>query len=1727
MELDTDFELIAIKDENIPIYTYAGSYYVVFPSAPELGAGPGYLAFRPTGTADDISYIVNREAVPLPIAGKIDYSKLPTLEGITTMIFGANGTAHPKISSAIDVAAPLPVASQQWYTQPPAIQDGGPGREFMSPTYIPNGGPGREFMSPTYIPPTPIAPAVQAARAVQEARAVEATPAVPMPEQMPIPEQMPASTMHIVVEDEPEPEIQIPEPEDVHEEDMDDFLADLFAVGEITTMETIRGTKVQTLEININSIKTLLEKSENEFMNEVNSRFIINMNKIAQLRRENDTVGKTLLNIKGLPAWVTPIVSGEFVATERAYSQVNTDAFQIHAPQAQAAQTQGCNMVLDRPVAPLYTSYAMDTDKEDAIPGSWRKTRTDTAVEAVYQTLDHEGKKVLSKVKLPSNEYQTSINLTEAAITRMRDQQGKSLRKQQTTRGCANRPSMYVRLLTVPKAIKNIEITLKGTERAANINGFMVREPGATEQSVIVPVNCSSTESSHKVLEAAINKFYPTPKTVIERAQCGDISSYMDVLKQHQYERNDLTVTDWKAIGKGLKLKLTMKRTADDSSYGGSPWGISHAKKIRETMNRVVNPQAKHMRAADNDKYQLCVDLEHYMKSIADTDKTMPTTTPSEATGLTVQTARYNNITNDHVHGLLFRSDVTGKFYTASAYKQQLRHQLWSQLSAKLANAEAEAETGCRSDKMKLILTDLEHWQTQTNKGILDNLKLKLSGSGTAEASSTLNLLTSFDTSDIIGQVNFIRHMDTFIDSGFVRLNPFTKQYVLVQTKEVVCCQHVLEDMKEHSMAEFIGSNGRCKYCLAAIEAEGQADDFAQTQFTTTRDMYAGGEDAPDTDPEHATLKYFLGHCIKWLSDKLQEAGVVLSSANVEQIINDSMEYIKETNPAMTQPYGPVFNSKPIGWTPDMRLAVLFDQQIVERAEGEDTERSIMRKRAETGKPTGTKSFFRVLSYFRENESDSTTDTPQVLAPRLRGKLMDLMMNQTKCFPLLFNLLVMNRLSYCTGVLLAHLNLTVNLEYSNMEKLSYLTNELFNICNTFQPFMSVILETHIKNLRTGDKESQTQVMPHFDAYKRLFNEEFNRDLYAIGFTSRIPAEERAVDAFNKTYEVLQRQNAGLYEIIERGAEGTGFAKYEATRGMVQYQTLQTRSISAGPVKNMKSYLVCYTNNLIKGKRYGENLWEQYENTNKALSNVVLPGGTLSNDVNDATFQASVCSSKVLLEGPMIHGAIEDDTIQNYLENERVLKAVGNAHSADLSLIDEELCEFNLAVPRYNNSLQSNQVYYPCCNPTNDHKLTNGQVLSDAGVGGNTSKNMLHNMRVLLTYKNLAGYGDALDGEIFKRVPGVGAARINYLTNDIAAINPGSVATVVNNEWHKLVHDRRYTLGLKGSLPEPENVDEVPGFDDDFPKLVKTQAQVRSTDDDTINRRRIFRIQNNGRTLKNLILWMTKDLSPEAIQELKNTTEQSEKSNMTSSSRYSIEKELASTEGYVLSDLIDVKWQFRSQIESMHLETYRSAIPEIYTMSFLEFKQIMGLLEMPDEQNLASFRETIYAAIRLDIILHVKNLLLGRKGEIVNLDADILDGIHEFNYTKEGGRFIAMVTQIFNALAKTNIDPNVDSINKLYEARQMERVTITMATRQKERTGFEVADLPRPERVTAENDPQDDEEEGDVDEDGQPTDRIAAPEGDEEDGFDVNDDPDDEHWDDDGNNLAGGNDHDMD
>jgi hypothetical protein len=1635
IDIDKAFKVIII-DANIHIDKYFGNYYVLIDDQ--------YLAFRPVADGDYIQYMILDNA-PAPPNSKIDYSKLGTMQGITSIMFSQDGinATNPNL----DIDEPL--------TMPTPLMVSIPALEYE--------------------------PALEPV--------LEPEPALDEPAPEPAPELAlePAPEYDPLTVAEPD-EADDGEVLDVDESDFGDIF-DMFAAGEVTVDKMVRisGVELQRVDVNLSLIKSLLEKTDNEFLNEVQSQFLINMQKIAEQRSKNTTVGQLMLNVKGLPNWIVPVVKGSWTTVEHAYAEVKQDSFQVETT------SSSCNITLDLVNEPLYTGYSMDTDKMDGLPGSWRKSRTDFTVNAVYEATDKKGSSFMRLIKLPGNSYETKINLTETAINRIINNRNKNA-------------SMYARMITLPKSISSIDVELIGTGRTASVSGLLVRAPGMSAKPLssthdkFVELKCTSSKSHQSTLEKVLTEVYPSVDQVIGGWEDKDnvfTEDFFKLLKQYKYDRADLTKANWSRIGDIIKRNL--KSLVDED------WATKHTETVKK-FKRTRDLEPKEMQAADNGKFMLKTLLDEYLR-INDTDIKLPEAMPGTPVQLTGNrnNARYNSIMMDPVHGLVFLSDVTGKFYVADEYRKQLRYQLIQRLQVNLDMAEHE-KLSMTSETLGLILTDLEYYRWTANKGILDSLRIKLATSNTV-ASSTLNMLNQFDLSDIAGQVSYIRHMTTFIQQGFIRLDPISKKYYIVQSQERVCCEHEFEDIKQQPLTDFIGQEGKCKYCGAQLVHLDQSDDYGQTQFMTARDMYtAQGEDIPDTDPDFATLDYFIEHAIKYLEPYLADRGIVMSTANHKQIKEDTIAYIKDQNASAAKPYGSIISSPPKGGlTSDLRLAILYGLPITLQKDGESKSDRTAFKTNEKGNSVTTVAFSRILAYFREVEPDSTTDSVPIIYKKLKAVLVD-QLKTNESFTMLHNMLVLNRLCYCYGVMVAQMNLTVNNDYSNSDSLEYLMDEstIYNVCNTFNTRMNVVLSQHIQNLATGSKEGQLTIMPYFEAYRRMFAADFSKDLYNIGLTSQsvdgvIKADDRALVSFNNRFDDLKRKNVAMYDRIASNI--VGFAEYEAAHGMVPKITASAPR-APSDINNMEDYMACWAVKMERGSVYGDRLWKQYAAINRDLGEVRYDSGTVSEyltkvtkvgraddkSLESITFQASVCSSKELLNGPILQEE-PDEAMHAYLTNEQNLSDFKASHE-DKFLLDkefEEFCQFNLAVPSFNKSLQTNQMYYPCnLTPKGDIKA---EIIGQKPDIDETMRKeykspvLLDNMRALAKYKTVEGYATALDRVIFNKRESGGVARLNFLTNDIE-VNVGSAKTITHSDAHALVVNRQFTLGLADSLEEPDEVDEIPGFNDDFPTLIKSDVQLQKDNKDTINRRRIFRIQNNGRALKSLLGWMSTELSAESYEMLKALSEESELN--VSGSRYAIEKELASMTGYKLIDLLNLKWQMRDKIANMNLSNYSQAIPEIYTMSYVEYAKIMDMLSLPDEKNLSSFRDMVFGAIRLDIILHVKRMG-SSLGVNFNLTDELFQNIHNFDLTPAGGSFITMVTKMLDAMARINIDPNVDSLNKLYEARQMERMTISIESRYKAKTGFDMAVIKTAEKLTSDNDPdlENPEGEADSDDDGQP------------------------------------------
>ena len=1425
--------------------------------------------------------------------------------------------------------------------------------------------------------------------------------------------------------------------DDFDDDELDLILGNMGAMFIVSETQRM-GVKISTYDI-INNIKSLLNPTDNDSLNESQGNFLTCLNKIAEKYKENDTIGKILVNMKGLPTWITPEVVGSFKMSDNVSEKVQSDAFNI-------TQTEsGCNIDLDNVLPPLYTGYLMNTDRSKDLPGSWRKSHRDYTVNAIFKPTVNSNQK--TKIKLPGNIYNTVIHLTDSAQRRVDESK------------VSKTSSIYSRILTIPKSIRSIDLELDGTSRKANITGLYMNDSSVSDK--YIPLKCTDKQTHQSAIIDVLDKYYPSIDTVLKKhSELGKLSTnilpFLYVLKHYYYERNNITLDNYKTIGSIISNNLKPLEYKN--------WHKAHSALM---LSKFIEPRlTDKVRPADDGKYQLCLELEEYLESESVKGNRSSLSLPDINKGTSVEPsvlserAKLEPMLYDPVNGLLFQNN--GKFYTPEEYKKQMRYELYSMMKANLIPEKG----GMSCNTLELALKALEHYRLNSHKGILDNLKIKLS-SDTKEPSATLNFLTSFDLRVFSDQLNYIRYLTNLIDNGYVRLEEDTKKYVLTNSKEIVCCQHVLEELKGNPINEFIDTEGLCIYCKALLDNKDQSDDFGQTQFTTNREMYTTGQDTTsDKLVEEATLYYFLEYAIKWLTPKLAQSGYLLS--DTKTIIQDTIDYIKANNKESVQPYGSYNNSKPDTYeSNDLRLAVIYDIKI-------SNTKVILEKRQQNGKSStfSTGALGNIIRYFgtvsNKTTTESVVDIKQIVQKfsKIPKECLDALYKPELAFGTLYNNLVMNKHIYNLSCLFAHINLVINTEYNDIRSLEYLLTDdnLFSICNEYQTYMTNILNRHIASLRKGDIRSQTYVMTMFDAYILFFKAKFYKDLFNIGFTSSQKADIMLNEKFTQIMTDLKIKNSYDYDRIQNGIE-IGFAKYQTNYKMYQPNTSDIAYLPE-KITNIRSYMEYWTKNQISATNYGQSLWEHYAAINDDIGSLTITSNTdatkkvitvesiLNRDadmieINTATFDAAACSSRILMVNSTVRDAEEranqgdvdgdeDLVINNYITNERELEFYVNSKPlVNFNKLDEELCTFGLTKPILNNSLQSNMRYYPsvCHSGQNMSDIILTQNDKDESIREQfTNELFINNFKMLLKYKKLQHYTKALGGEIFN-TDNIWA---KWLIN---VIDDGPSKTITNNEGHKLRNEGKYTLGLADTLKEPPSLKDIfpDAVDLDFPKLIKTQKQLSTEENDVINRRRIFRIQNNAKSLINATQWLNKELSEDDLEKLTQATSYSMVANLSGSTKYQIEKELASTDGYVLSELILFKGNAHRNKEP--IIKYVPIMPEIYNMSYLEYTAVINTLSKEDIQyadylSHAEFISVLYAAIRLDIILNIKST---RKNPIkAGFKIEDLEGINNTEISdKTGSKFLSQLKELIAILAKIKIDPDVAIITKLYELRSIE------------------------------------------------------------------------------------------
>jgi hypothetical protein len=705
IDIGEDFGTMNINDDNIPVYKYNGVYYAVFNLK---GRGQAFVSFIIEDNGHGIFYRINKSSTsPDDLADKIDYSKqLP--ENITTVTFGPEGDVILDTTKAIEMSSATPEAKRRSPTPVPQAFSPPVSDEANAPrkNLIYDDEFGYYKLEGEYTPRDASGNILGDSQA--QKLELELKP-------------------ELAFEEPPALAVSHPDYDDSDSDTEEDFFQQFLAVERPTNIKTVVGVNVQTIEVNVNQVRDLLVKSDNEFLNSSQGQFLVNMNKIAQARRQHDTIGKKILRMKGLPEWIVPTVIGGFAhisSEQRAFNDIKPEPFKL------TQETGSCMLSLDPVVPPMYTGFSMDTDKHDEIPGSWLKTRKDFMVKVAFQKNPRDERSRVETVNLPGNLYESRINLSKDADERVREQQRSSMNSKKVS---SSRSSMYVTILTVPKAVRGVEVAMVGsTSKIASINGLIFRTPGNSFKPISkaefqdrVPVECSSAEKHLITLENVLNKAYPTVEHILQRSNLNsrNIHDYLRVLKLYMYERNDLTAADWKAIGRHIAKEIKKEAEVD--------WATPHSEKVLK-LSRAAQALPNLITPVDNGKYELCLAEQQYLAEVDIDSIMLHDVAPGVPTPLTVNTLRFNSIVNDEVHGLLFWNDVTKQFYTVPEYNRQQHYQLITKLRRNLERS--GDEISC--ENLKLSLTDLQRQLWESNKGMLEHLRLKLERSNVVSSAT-------------------------------------------------------------------------------------------------------------------------------------------------------------------------------------------------------------------------------------------------------------------------------------------------------------------------------------------------------------------------------------------------------------------------------------------------------------------------------------------------------------------------------------------------------------------------------------------------------------------------------------------------------------------------------------------------------------------------------------------------------------------------------------------------------------------------------------------------------------------------------------------------------------------------------------------------------------------------------------------------------------------------------
>jgi hypothetical protein len=1402
--------------------------------------------------------------------------------------------------------------------------------------------------------------------------------------------------------------------QEVEYEELDELLLDI-ELEDVDFEEQVVGEKIVTDVKNATKYKVLAPESSSDDITKMRQTNIINLINIANAKL-NLSKGELLLKHQGLPSWIIPIISVTKISQKNIYytDEIKAELYELYTK-------DGCTIETQVPKPLIHTSVNMVTDNPNEPAGNWLLERQDHTYNVIFKTGEANNGEI---TKFKANQYDMDIHLKDHARSKMIGKKEKNI---------------YSRLISTPGNIERID-TKNIYSDHIHVVGLLVRPVETpTTQPVdyydkTLKVSCNSLVDPQTQLAELINSFYKSIPDIISDHKTQlygqkNLSRFYQILEKYNYHPDEVTVDDM------IILKKILESNVSDVD---EDWVRNHKIDVILTDKRssgltYIYPTFYR----DMGYYYYHQQLLEYLKRNHTTKPKMLNQIVGDIDGLIFHDLTDNITVSDQIY---YKED--NKWYDKENYnkiKKQQAVDLYNHYcklfdSIDMASQQ-EKYDNLRYNFMALYSGDKKFMRAMAN--LTANMGKTVKDTMSKEA----KILFSFDLTDPTEEKYYLQYLNSYIENEIVsEINNF---YRIKKTGEIICCKHVHVQISDQDISQLSDNEGKCIYCGVHILDEISKDDFTQLQQSTARDMYITENIDETVNKSNIILEIF----IILILDNLDLDGITVTPENIKIIVDDVIEYISNHRPELLDPYKlDDMPSKPISTvTKDLLTGILYDIHAdprntstklfsVERQKGARQSQVLLNK----GLSKQVSSYIKemvgadIVNYFSDLKK---------LAVKNKEYKKDIFERLN-----IFTIAMIKPYTIILSIIYYSLIKQIRNDYNRdiTEQLldSFSLRSMIDIMNTYnKDVVARYFNPAIQFLSVASVDNRDLIRDRYERQKKLFEGTFYASLVE---RYKILGDFDITELLRSNLETLLGDpvfNLTVDDPIEFTSNAKTLAVYQQTYNGIKMPQIES-VIDIEEPRTYDEYLRCLGIVYYNSTKYIQDLWYQYalllnkideleikptwktDQNEISLSQIFYMEkmGTSATDLSipkgQSCFYDSVGSSLKLYDNiAAITDIIGDSAIsRNYVENEERIQQHINGNKMELVPIVLRRCHllWDELQSKKNKGLKKADHFVENAKPVPvitgynlPLRFKKGSIIDNQKLNKKT-KDFDKRFLLLQKYHGTDHHTTALGG-IFEN---------NTIISQ--SIPTNSKNTILSTPQAQKANDRKHIIAY-------QNI-EMPNFNDPILKKydINDSAWPLPTSnvdyEIEIKRRIIKRKQQIGLMLKKYFRWISSPIDPEG-EELWDEVIYSIKDTDIGSNSYTVEHDPLVTTGYISPILYELK---KKGVTSLKLNQFNHYIPEIYHMSYSEFKE-----QVNSSIDYDTFSQYISAAIRLDILMHCKFVINSSESrfvqEIMELPEDINDIQHE-NYKE-------FLEKYFSSFYKNNvIDPDRNEIDTIYDVK---------------------------------------------------------------------------------------------